>query len=62
MADGALAPLEYLVGVQTSVDSVRHDALTRLEGESLVVEEDLDRSGSKETKLEMRATSGHACG
>jgi hypothetical protein len=41
---------------------VRHDALTRLEGESLVVEEDLDPARLEGQSWEMRATSGHACG
>src|SRR5207253_3826749 len=38
----AAVPLQNFVGIQASVDSVWHDALTRLEGEFLVVEEDLD--------------------
>ena len=37
---GAVAPLEYLVRVQTSVDAMWHDSLTQIKGEFLVVEED----------------------
>src|SRR6266568_580521 len=37
-----VAAVEDLVGVQASVDSVRDDGLARLEGEFLVVEEDVD--------------------